>query len=249
MKPLPIDPSSITDATILSETITPTPAAPSQPSAVEVITPLTDAHSDLGANSKGSSTGSFKEAIKQAAAAAAMNAAHNAAQKAVHNAMHPKPRPSWAFATQNSAHLIALGFGSGLMRPAPGTWGTVFGWVTFHYFLSGLALATQGWVILAAFAVGVWACGVAGRNLGVIDHGAWVWDEVVAFWLILWLIPASFTAQLWAFILFRLFDIVKPPPIRQFDARLKNGFGVMFDDLLAAGYTLLVMAVWMRVFG
>jgi phosphatidylglycerophosphatase A len=163
----------------------------------------------------------------------------------------PKTHPTWAFALQSSAHLIALGFGSGLMRPAPGTWGTVFGWITYHYCVARFGFEAQGLVIAAAFLVGVWACGVAGKNFGVIDHGAWVWDEVVAIWLVLWLLPApaSFLAQLIAFGLFRLFDIVKPPPIRQWDARLKSGFGVMWDDIVAAFYTLLVIALWIRLVG
>ena len=201
-----------------------------------------------GANQSASWLSRAKHAAKAAAAAAAMRAAQRTAERVLKHAMNPQARPTWGFATQSSAHLIALGFGSGLMRPGPGTWGTVFAWLSFNWLLAGLAPYTQGFVIAAAFAVGVWACGKAGRALGVMDHGAWVWDEVVAFWLILWLIPTDFTHQLWAFILFRAFDIIKPPPIRQFDAQLKNGFGVMFDDILAAGYTLLVMALWARVF-
>jgi phosphatidylglycerophosphatase A len=230
----PTDLSNVSDATIVNEVAS--PAAPASPVAEpETLKPVTpQAQSDTPQT--------IKARMQQAAAAAVIGAAH----KAVNNAF--KPRPDWAFATQSSAHLIALGFGSGLMRPAPGTWGTVFGWVTFNYFLAGLSSYTQGLMIAAAFAIGVWACGAAGKALGVIDHGAWVWDEVVAFWLVLWLIPAGFTAQVWAFILFRVFDIVKPPPIRQFDAQLKSGFGVMFDDIVAAGYTLLVVALWLRLF-
>jgi phosphatidylglycerophosphatase A len=227
-------PSDISDATIVKEIDSAAPPAP--PSAEpETLKPVET-------NPPAQDAPTLKARMQQAAAAAALNAAHSA----VNNAF--KPRPNWAFATQSSAHLIALGFGSGLMRPAPGTWGTVFGWITFNYWLAGLSSQTQGLIIAAAFAIGVWACGAAGKALGVIDHGAWVWDEVVAFWLVLWLLPASFGSQLWAFLLFRFFDIVKPPPIRQFDAQLKNGFGVMFDDIVAAGYTLLVVALWVRLF-
>jgi phosphatidylglycerophosphatase A len=227
--------NDISDATIVNEVVS--PAAPTARAAEpETLKPVEPEPAQAN------EAPTLKARMQQAAAAAALNAAH----KAVNNAF--KPRPNWAFATQSSAHLIALGFGSGLMRPAPGTWGTVFGWITFNYFLAGLSTQTQGMVIAAAFAIGVWACGAAGKALGVIDHGAWVWDEVVAFWLVLWLLPASFTSQLWAFLLFRFFDIVKPPPIRQFDAQLKSGFGVMFDDLVAAGYTLLVIALWVRLF-
>lgn len=145
------------------------------------------------------------------------------------------------------ARLIAFGFGSGLMRHAPGTWGTLFAWATYCLLLEPQAESVRLAGIAAAFVVGIWACGRAGRDLGVADHGGIVWDEVAAFWLVLALIPVTFTAQLAGFVLFRLFDIVKPPPIRYFDAKIKNGFGVMFDDTLAAGYTLLVMALWQRM--
>ena len=86
-------------------------------------------------------------------------------------------------------------------------------------------------------------------HLGVLDPGNIVWDEVVAFWLVLALVPASHGAQFAAFVLFRFFDIVKPPPIRQVDAAVKNGAGVMLDDLVAAGYALLVFAIGQRVLG
>jgi phosphatidylglycerophosphatase A len=230
----PTDLSNVSDATIVNEiTNVAAPAANHvEPETLKPVEPEPQPQEHS----------SMKERMQQAAAAAALNAAH----KAVNNAF--RPRPNWAFATQSSAHMIALGFGSGLMRPAPGTWGTVFGWITFNYFLAQLSSHTQGLLIAAAFAVGVWACGRAGKALGVIDHGAWVWDEVVAFWLVLWLLPASFGSQLWAFVLFRFFDIVKPAPIRQLDEQLKNGFGVMFDDIIAAGYTLLVIALWVRIF-
>ena len=234
--------ADISDATILSEVQHDSLAAKQAQPAEAVIEPISE-------DSNKAPPSSMQDRMKQAAAMAAAGMAQKAVQSAAERMMNPRPQPTWAFATQSSAHLIALGFGSGLMRPAPGTWGTVFGWVTFNYLLASLSVATQGYVILAAFAIGVWACGAAGRALGVIDHGAWVWDEVVAFWLILWLIPQTFAAQAWAFVLFRLFDIVKPAPIRAIDARMKNGFGVMFDDLLAAGYTLLVIAIWTRVFG
>ena len=99
-------------------------------------------------------------------------------------------------------------------------------------------------VIVIGFLLGVWACGRAARDVGVSDHPAIVWDEVIAFWLVLVVIPGGVASQLAAFGVFRFFDIVKPPPIRQFDARLKGGFGIMFDDLLAALFTLFVFALW-----
>lgn len=244
----------ISDATIVSEVQLPVAAASgahgahsSSGAAGAEPETLKSVAADTSTSAHAQAFPSIKARLQQAAAAAVLGAAHKAVHTTVNNL--GRPRPNWAFAMQSSAHMVALGFGSGLMRPGPGTWGTVFGWVSFNYVLAGLSSYTQGLIIAAAFAVGVWACGAAGKALGVIDHGAWVWDEVVAFWLILWLIPASFTAQVWAFVLFRFFDIVKPPPIRQFDAQLKSGFGVMADDIVAAGYTLLVIALWLRVFG
>lgn len=103
--------------------------------------------------------------------------------------------------------------------------------------------------LLASIALGAWCIARTGQALGEVDHGAIVWDEFVAVWLVLWLSPTGLGWQTLAVGLFRFFDILKPWPIRQADARFKNGFGVMFDDLLAAGYTLLCMAFVMRVFG
>ena len=147
------------------------------------------------------------------------------------------------------AHIIALGAGAGLAPAAPGTVGTLLAfplyWLLAAFSTSTMALALLG----AAFLLGVWACGATGRALGVADHGAMVWDEIVAFAVVLVFTPPGWQWQLGAFLLFRFFDIVKPPPIRYFDRRLKNGFGVMFDDLLAAGYTLLVLAVVQRLLG
>ena len=164
-----------------------------------------------------------------------------------------KPTLRWVLG--HPARIIAFGAGSGLLKPGPGTWGTLFAWITFApmaaWFqgVAGLPGAAILALPVAAFLLGIWACGRAARDLGIADPGGIVWDEVAAFWLVLALMPAgpgAWGAQLAAFGLFRFFDIVKPPPIRQFDANLKGGFGVMFDDLLAAFYTLLVIALWTR---
>lgn len=155
--------------------------------------------------------------------------------------------PSLGWMLRHPARIIAFGAGSGLLRPAPGTWGTLFAWITFAPVTSAFSGPLVLLAPLLAFVIGVWACGKAARDMGVADPGGIVWDEVAAFWLVLALVPATFAAQLAAFALFRLFDIVKPPPIRYFDATIKNGFGVMFDDTLAAVYTLLVMALWQRM--
>ncbi|HRA23516.1 MAG TPA: phosphatidylglycerophosphatase A [Usitatibacteraceae bacterium] len=153
------------------------------------------------------------------------------------------PRPDARFLVAHPAHFIALGFGAGLAPVAPGTFGTLAGLAL--YWLLALALPPLAIAFLAIplFFLGVWACGVAGRNLGVADHGALVWDEIVAFLPLAALASASLVLQLVAFGLFRLFDVWKPFPIRQFEARVKGGFGVMLDDLLAACYAYLVLAI------
>ena len=154
----------------------------------------------------------------------------------------PVRPPDLRFLLAHPAHLIACGFGSGLSPVAPGTFGTLFAWLSFlslERVLSGAPLL----IFLAlAFVVGVLACDRTGRALGVIDHGSIVWDEIVPFWIVLAVAPAAWQWQLAAFLLFRFFDIVKPAPANYFDQKIKNGFGVMMDDVVAAFYTLLALA-------
>lgn len=145
------------------------------------------------------------------------------------------------------ARALATAFGVGLAPKAPGTFGTLAAW-PLGWALSGLRPDIVLPVLLLLFVAGVWACNAAGRELGAADHGSMVWDEVVAFLLILAVIPRAFDWQAAAFLLFRAFDIAKPWPIREFEARFKGGFGVMADDLIAAGYTLLVLAALKRIF-
>ena len=115
---------------------------------------------------------------------------------------------------KHPAHLIALGFGSGLSPVAPGTSGSLWAWASFLVLQSWFTPATLGWFILGALVLGWWACSVSAEMLGLSDPGMIVWDEVVAFWLVLWLwLPASWGDQLLAFILFRFFDMVKPGPV------------------------------------
>lgn len=158
-------------------------------------------------------------------------------------------KPTFAWVFQSPARMLAFGAGSGVLRPAPGTWGTLAGWLVWVAALGRLPDAVLAAVIGLSFLLGCWACAVVGRELGTPDHGGMVWDEVVAIWLVLWLTPASLPLQALAFVLFRFFDILKPPPVRYFDQRFKNGFGVMVDDLVAAGYALLVMALVVRFLG
>ena len=165
-------------------------------------------------------------------------------------------RPSVRFMLSHPAHFMALGFGAGLAPKAPGTVGTLWAWAAFvlmHRWLPGAAI---GWIILASLPLGWWACTVTARRMGIADPGAIVWDEVVGFWLVLWLVmPAGLLAQLVAFGLFRLFDAAKPGPVAWADQLFKQrratpasmswtaaGIGILFDDLVAAFCTLLVIA-------
>ena len=152
-------------------------------------------------------------------------------------------RPDARFLVAHPAHFIALGFGAGLAPRAPGTAGTLAALAIYWALALVLPPLAIAFLAVPLFFVGVWACGVAGRNLGVEDHGAFVWDEIVAFLPLAALASASIWLQAIAFALFRLFDIWKPFPIRQFEARVKGGLGVMLDDLLAACYTYLVLVI------
>ena len=157
------------------------------------------------------------------------------------------------FMLSHPAHLIALGFGSGLSPKAPGTFGTLWAWVAWWVLGAWLAPSDWAWVIGLSLPVGWWACTVTARHAGIADPGFIVWDEVLAFWLILWIIaPASLWMQWLAFGLFRYFDAAKPGPVRWADQAFKGGgwrggFGIMVDDLVAAACTLLVLAVVERL--
>jgi phosphatidylglycerophosphatase A len=161
-------------------------------------------------------------------------------------------RPDARFLFSHPAHAVALGFGAGLAPVAPGTVGTLLGWPIFWAITWLDPAYRDAWLLciaLVLFCVGIWACARTGRDLGIPDHSGMVWDEVVAFLLILTLIPPGWAWQVGAFFLFRVFDVLKPPPIRQVDRTWKGGFGVMADDIIAAFYTLLVIAIVKRLLG
>jgi phosphatidylglycerophosphatase A len=164
---------------------------------------------------------------------------------------HPPPRrPTVAFLLSHPAHLLALGFGSGLSPVGPGTVGTLWAWFTFFLLQHWLAPEQLGELIALSLPLGWWACTVAARNLGLADPGCIVWDEVVAFWIVLWVLaPASPGLQGAAFVLFRFFDMAKPGPVGWADRYFhgggwRGGFGILADDLVAAFCTLLVIAFW-----
>jgi phosphatidylglycerophosphatase A len=171
--------------------------------------------------------------------------------------MTPTPA-NWRFLLSHPAHFLALGAGAGLSRIAPGTAGTLVAWLSFH--LINPWLSDAGWAALLAMAAcgGCWISSVTAQHLNNTDPGCIVWDEIVAFWLVLWLItPCSWQQQALAFVVFRLFDALKPGPIGWADRVFhpqsgdtptqtwrKAGWGIMLDDGVAAACTLLVIATW-----
>ncbi len=171
----------------------------------------------------------------------------------VHDAQPPQ-RAGARFMLAHPAHMVALGFGSGLSPLAPGTVGTLWAWLSFIVLDRWLGEMQWAAVLALSLLVGVWACTECARRIGVADPGSIVWDEIVAFWAVLWLIaPAGWATQLAAFVLFRFFDAAKPGPVGWADRLCKlapggrigfaQGFGILFDDLVAAACTLLVMAL------
>jgi phosphatidylglycerophosphatase A len=162
-------------------------------------------------------------------------------------------RPTFGFMARHPAHWIAMGFGSGLSPRAPGTVGTLWGWAAFAVLNIWLTPLQWALVIAASLPLGWWASTVTARHLRTCDPGAVVWDEIVAIWIVLWLLmPAGFWWQLAAFGVFRYFDAAKPGPVRWADGLFKiepgqpvtawQGLGILFDDLVAAGCTLVVLA-------
>ena len=170
------------------------------------------------------------------------------------------PSLKWVFS--NPSRALAFGMGSGLAPFAPGTAGTLWAWAAFlvgEYFLSTEAWL---WIIGIGIMLGCWICGQVSEELGKKDFGGIVWDEVVAFWLVLiFIMPANLWVQILAFALFRFFDAVKPGPIGMIDRHFKHlegggdsspssvglilwrGFGIIADDLAAAFFTLLTMTL------
>jgi phosphatidylglycerophosphatase A len=153
------------------------------------------------------------------------------------------------------AGWIATGFGAGFFPRAPGTAGSLVALIPWWFALRELSLAWYAAVLVLAFALGVWACDAAGKRLGVDDHRALVWDEFVGQWVALCAAPLSWPRGSWpwmaasmvaGFLLFRLFDVWKPWPIRIADRRVHGGFGVMLDDVLAGICALVVMQIAAR---
>lgn len=145
-------------------------------------------------------------------------------------------------------HFLAFGFGAGKAPVAPGTFGTLAG-IVVYLLLQPLSAPVYAITVLALFALGVWLCRMTERDLGVHDHPGIVWDEIVGYLITMFMAPAGWVWIVAGFLLFRLFDIWKPFPIRQIERRIQGGFGNMLDDALAGFYALAIMQVMMYLSG
>ncbi|MES9897437.1 MAG: phosphatidylglycerophosphatase A [Sedimenticola sp.] len=150
--------------------------------------------------------------------------------------------PNW----KNPIHLLAFGLGSGAAPKAPGTFGTLAA-VPLYLLMQPLSPEIYLLLVILLFALGVWLCDRTSKDLGVHDHGGIVWDEWVGFLFTLWLAPPGFGWLVAGFILFRLFDILKPWPIGWLDRQVAGGWGIMLDDMLAGlfGFILLQLGVYL----
>jgi len=140
--------------------------------------------------------------------------------------------PTFAQLLRSPTLMLAFGFGSGLSPKAPGTMGTLAA-IPLWWLLAQLPLSTYLVVVLIAAVAGILICGRAADRLGVHDHGGIVWDELVGFWIAMAALPVTWQSLILGFVLFRLFDILKPWPISWLDRRVSGGFGIMIDDVIA----------------
>jgi len=163
---------------------------------------------------------------------------------------YPASLQASLFMRSHPAHWFAMGFGAGLSPWAPGTVGTLWAWAAYLLMAYWLDITQLAWVVAVSLPLGWWACTVTADHMQVNDPSSIVWDEIAAFWLVLlvWM-PASLGGQCMAFVLFRLFDAIKPGPVGWADQAFhgqgwRGGFGIMFDDVVAAFCTLLTLALW-----
>ena len=162
--------------------------------------------------------------------------------------MKATPPPISPTLLRDPGHLLSLGFGSGLAPRAPGTFGTLVA-VPVYLLCAQLPLVTYLSVVVAAFVLGVYLCGRTARALGVHDHPGIVWDEVVGYLLTMAWAPSGWLWVVLGFIFFRLFDILKPWPIRVLDRSVHGGLGIMIDDALAGVLAAACLAGFARALG
>ena len=153
-------------------------------------------------------------------------------------------RPRWG----NPVHLLAFGLGSGAFPLAPGTMGTPAA-VPIYLLMRPLPDWAYLLLVVFLFLLGIWLCGTTSRDLGVHDHGGIVWDEFVGFWITMFMIPPQWYWLLLGFVLFRFFDIIKPFPIKWLDNKVKGGFGIMVDDVLAGVFAWIILIITVRIVG
>jgi len=146
---------------------------------------------------------------------------------------------------KDPVYFIAFGFGSGLMKTAPGTWGTVAAMPLF-LLINDVSATPYLFLVLLMFFLGVWTSHIVSKELGIYDYRGIVWDEIVGYLLTMFMAPAGFSWMLVGFILFRIFDIWKPQPIRFFEQHIKGGWGIMLDDVIAAipAWLILQLLAW-----
>lgn len=140
--------------------------------------------------------------------------------------------PTFKQLIRNPVHLLAFGFGSGLAKKAPGTAGTLMA-VPIYYGLFGLGANVYLVSLVVISLLGIWICGKTADDIGIHDHGGIVWDEIAGYLLTMLWVPLTWMNIVLGFVLFRLFDILKPWPINLLDRHVKGGFGIMVDDILA----------------
>jgi phosphatidylglycerophosphatase A len=147
---------------------------------------------------------------------------------------------------RSPVQFLAFGFGSGLSPKAPGTAGTLVA-VPLYLLVSGLNLPAYSLFIVVTALLGIWICDVASRQLGVHDHPGIVWDEFVGYWITMWAVPVDWVWIVAGFLVFRVYDIAKPWPVGPLDKKVKGGFGIMIDDVLAGimACGTLHLALWL----
>lgn len=141
---------------------------------------------------------------------------------------------------QDPVLFLAFGFGSGLARKAPGTFGTAAA-IPLYCLFALAPLPVYGLLTVLVTVIGIWICGVAAEKLAEHDFGGIVWDEIAGYLITMWLVPFSWPAVFWGFVLFRIFDIAKPWPIRWIDRKVQGGLGIMLDDVLAGVFAAVLL--------
>lgn len=144
-------------------------------------------------------------------------------------------------------HFLAFGLGSGAAPKAPGTFGTLAA-IPLYLLLAQLPIAAYAIAIIAAFVFGVYLCDQASKDMGVHDHGGIVWDEFVGYWIAMIALPFHWVWIIAGFVLFRVFDILKPWPISWLDKRVHGGFGIMIDDVIAGIFAAVILQIAYRFF-